>query len=397
MDRDFVMAKKIVVVGGNTLFSGGYAYADALAEGFRALGQKTTLLTFEQEAYALQQLAEAVSSPTQFVVSLNGVATCPYFEGRSLVELLNAPAVSLFVDDPLQSGLRPRLEQKGQLMTFVDPQLVELVVQRLGVESTWAHYCPLAACQLPQESRTLDSTPERPIDLFFCGNYKDPKGIRSKWEGLERRQIELLEEICELGLSQGQLPLWQVWLESSQYHRLSPLDQHLTEFHLLPMAETYVRFERRNRVVSLLAEQGVKIHLAGGGWRDHPSVHLHHYLGELPLEETVRLYSKCKVALHMSPAFFADSHERPLIAMTQGCAVIADLNRFWAEEFEIGRHLEVFRWDDLERLPQQLNTLLSDVPRLQQMGRKAGELVLQRHTWNVRAKQILSLAQRLFS
>jgi hypothetical protein len=111
------------------------------------------------------------------------------------------------------------------------------------------------------------------------------------------------------------------------------------------------------------------------------------------MDRMVTLMRRARIVLNTNGNFGAGSHERPFSAALAGAATFSDHSRFYAQVFEPGRDIELFRWRDLPGGMAALKALADDPERSFRLARNARAITLAGHTWDRQAGQILQAAE----
>ncbi|MGE3954395.1 MAG: hypothetical protein AB7F31_04260 [Parachlamydiales bacterium] len=314
-------------------YGAGAHFIDTLALAFKNLGVPATLLDPLADDFA-DQIAHLLRHPPDACLALNANSLEFRVEGRPLHELIGAPLIGLYIDDPLT--LTDRLSHP-QLATFPCPRLAAWARERFGIPT---------AC-LYHGATPGEGSSERPIDLLLAATYEPP-------------QVALPEE----------------WITDN-----SPLSGHwlLDEAHR-PRTDLALRAYRRERLLQKVAEAGYTVTLVGEGWEQCPAAAAHHNLGPLPFGQTLERIAQSKVVLHVQPPFCEGSHERPLNALLRGCAVLSDSTPFLSQQ----KGLLTYSWNNLEVLPYALKNW-------ETLGKEGRQGVEYAHLWEHRATELLEM------
>jgi hypothetical protein len=155
-----------------------------------------------------------------------------------------------------------------------------------------------------------------------------------------------------------------------------------------------VRSARRFEFLAAVAEAGLPLHICGVGWESQ----LHRfrnatYEGAVDMIRMTELMRRSRLVLNTNGNFGAGSHERPFSASLAGAATFSDLSRYYAQVFEPGANIELFRWKDLAGGMQQLKNLAADPQRCFDYARSAKAVTLGGHTWDRRIDQIVAAGE----
>ncbi len=355
-------------------------FSEELALGFRAHGYHTYLAQPHQVG-AESLLKEAIASGPEFIFSFNAKALSLQIDGEPLHDYLRVPSLSFILDDPFEvQGLGDGAEALTLLVP--DPRLAHLV--QGSVKTLYHGGCgPIAAA--PVNSR--------PIDLLFAASYHPPERIKEQWRELPSEMWAVMEEVTSLAKAGDERPLAELWAERRLGDSLQWL---ISERRALSLLEGYIRHERRARLLRHLTKAGLIATLVGVGWEAHPDAAAHHLLGSRSISETIDLYRRAKVALHLNPAYSSGSHERPLTAMLQGAALIAERSDFLSHHFVEGGELVTFKAADLALVPDLVSLFLTNTERCETIACAGQKAAARGHTWAVRANEILQIQLHSF-
>jgi spore maturation protein CgeB len=74
--------------------------------------------------------------------------------------------------------------------------------------------------------------------------------------------------------------------------------------------------------------------------------------------------------------------------MLNGAVCFTDWSRYLTEELEDGSDVIFYELDQLDKLPEQVNALLKDRERWEQIQKRAYQTASEKHRWEHRAKRI---------
>ena len=168
----------------------------------------------------------------------------------------------------------------------------------------------------------------------------------------------------------------------------------IAELHFVDL---YAVSYYRERTVQVLAEQGISIQLYGARWENCSWIHRPNvsYGGKIPAEEVVVKMQDAKIVLSTMTWFKDGTHDRVFNGMLQGAVAVTDSSGYMKEEFggykePKGREEELlfFELEELDKLPVQIQELLSDPKRAQQIANRGYQKAKQFHTWRARAIEL---------
>lgn len=146
----------------------------------------------------------------------------------------------------------------------------------------------------------------------------------------------------------------------------------------------------RLRAIWALRRAGVQVGVVGTGWPAGFPV-----LGQCGVKQQHHIYTRAKVALSLShfndiALYYSD---RQLVAMASGTPVVCQYVPRLETEFTDGVHCMFFR--SVDTLIKKVTTLLDDKPLRVRIGAAGKTIVVERHTWAARFRQILPIITSL--
>ncbi|MEZ5669519.1 MAG: glycosyltransferase [Alphaproteobacteria bacterium] len=316
------MPRIAVIYQGIFQYDAVNAFAQALAEGFDALGFQTVVLdTKNDEPGARARLGELLTRPERiaFILGPGGILADAAVGGQNLYGRFNVPYVAYLVDHPTYLLMRLAKAQNA-LVTCIDRAHVDFL-NAIGIAR--AAYVPHGAA-LPDRCRPWD---ERSGGIAFAASTSDDAALREHViSELDPAQRDLMASIAE---DPAIDTLSAVEAAVRAHPRAAGLgwtagyDGSLIIF--LNEADRLIRRRRRNRIVRELDEAGVALDLYGRGWERFGFRH-HRTHAPLDFPEMCAALQTYRCALHLNPLFTAGLHERLLSAAVAGCAVITDGN-----------------------------------------------------------------------
>lgn len=148
----------------------------------------------------------------------------------------------------------------------------------------------------------------------------------------------------------------------------------------------------RRRVLQRILEGGIRVDVFGSSWlgsdlRKYPNLVCH---GDVTIEESLEIWQKSKLSLNVMSWHKGGFTERMANIMLAGAVLVTDDTTYLKGKYDENDML-VFRLDELECLPEQINKLLEDDEKRQRMAQNGLEKTKREHTWEKRAEQFLAL------
>ena len=154
-----------------------------------------------------------------------------------------------------------------------------------------------------------------------------------------------------------------------------------------------VRAHRRLRLLETAARMGIPLWAVGKGYEAVLGQFLNlTYGGEAQLPEIIGLMGHSRVVLNVNANIGAGSHERVFTAMAAGAAAASDHSRFYAERFEAGSQILLYRWTALEQGLEQVARLAADPEAAWALAEAGRARAAAEHKWEHRVDVILAAA-----
>ncbi|MFZ0565472.1 MAG: glycosyltransferase [Chlamydiales bacterium] len=215
---------------------------------------------------------------------------------------------------------------------------------------------------------------DRPYELVFFGSCIDFEKVALSWKEkydpstrnllheaarlvLADEKISILSALVKLGVGETNLPLW--------HHEV----------------DLYTRGKDRVDLIHSLKDY--PIHIWGEGpWKKYnPEAEIH---TPIAFEQTIEIMKKAKVVLNSSPRFKGGVHERILYALMCGCMVVTGENPFVNTHFIDQQELLTYRYG------QRQDKFADWLPNWHRLAIQGQEKARDRHTWDARAKTLLT-------
>lgn len=247
------------------------------------------------------------------------------------------------------------------------------------------------------ESMELLEVGERPYDVIFMGRY-----FADEAEKLNHAQREFYNYL----LAHPQLNFVEALLElSAQKKNADNNDKTAVEADVperirkLKPACRAVIGHFRNRVIETLLQNGIEVQVYGEEWKKYTgkgreNLKIH---PEVSVEDSFEEYRKAKIGLNIMSWYKAGMTERIANIMLSGAVCVADETGYLKKHTIPGEELELYRLDELERLPKMIKDLLADKARREQIAWKGYQKSKQEFSWNARARQLVELVETQLS
>lgn len=305
-------------------------------------------------------------------------------DGSFGMDFFQCPFFNIFVDPPYQHNGTLTAHMENLYSIFLDEGHVEYCKQYFPpCKSVEMGYLigPVGR-QIPYE--------EREIDVLFTGGLYDFEGIRRSC--LEKAPDDFMREFYEYLLEQGlQCPeksmveAVQCFLESYHCSITSKKQFNILMREMGVEAEYYLRGYYRQKVVQLLLEAGIRVHVAGKGWeglavKEEFRKNLI-ILDAMDMEKTGDVTANSKILLNVMPWFKDGIHDRIPTAMHNGAICVTDSSTYIDAKFQDMENIVMYRLEETDKLADKVKWLLAHPDRAKQIAEAGRQKAQTEYTW----------------
>jgi spore maturation protein CgeB len=162
------------------------------------------------------------------------------------------------------------------------------------------------------------------------------------------------------------------------------------------MMYKYIKTYRRVKCLEKIAASGLIVDVCDSSWENvnfSKNLRIH----GTTFNESLKLYKRSKVLLNEMAEFNSGSHNRIFDGTLSGAAIVSEYSSYLAEKFENGIDIEYFNWNNLNKMPQIIQSLLKDENKRDAMVHNAYNKVLNEHMPVHRASIILEIVNSYLS
>lgn len=375
--------KNVLLIKGNSQYNAQRNYIEEIEIGFRLSGYNTVVLDVNERA--LSAKADALAE----TVKIDLVFTCnAQMIGCIMKKFPDAVFVTYLTDHPIFVSKR-LVQLNGKAVVFVCDRFHLQYINEYFPNIKHCKFIPLSGSYSQKDS----SFQAREVGVIFTGTYKKPErlyaDILSSFDGMEE---ELAKFIC-FNMIEDYCYDFENYLERALKHIGMNIDKE--EFAKLMEkfcgVFSYGGFWFRDRVIRVLIENGIKIHVFGNGWEDFES----EYKDNLIIEKgnyyvAQKEVAKARISLNIMPWFRSGFQERIATAMLSGTVSVTDESYYIIENFRDGEELITYSLGNLEELPRKILFLLeneNDAARIAKVGKERAENEL---TWQHRTFEMIN-------
>lgn len=387
---------QVVLIRGASAYGALGLFTERLAAAFALRGFSPVIVdvTVQDLAGALRQIAAQGPVALAFSFGLFGEFRTP--DGLSVGDLAQAPHVIHYVDYPLSHALRLDRTPQTAAILVVDATHVEAIEATYGPgHFAFVGFCPHAAAGpvAPESASASAFADERPVPILFPGTYYPAEA--PAWTRFAPHLRQLFDAAFEIALAQDFLPALDAVRAAMRERGLDPdAPEHRDLRRAATFVHEQVRTRRRVQLLDAAARVGLPLWTAGKGWDAELGRFANlTYGGEADLAGIAALMRHSRVVLNVNANFGAGSHERVFTAMAAGAATASDHSRVYAERFEPGGEILLYRWTALEEGLEAVARLAADPEAAWAMAGAGRARAEAEHQWEHRVDLILAAAE----
>ncbi len=373
-------------------------FTDQLLKEFERQGHQVFIYDLlepsEDSPHSRKNFQRFTAEKVDGVVCFDGFGT----REEWLIELWNrhqAMVADVLMDPPFR--FHPALERHPEHyhMFCCDLEHVEYVKKYFPQMTPFVSFMPHVGV-IPEANTPVIPYQERKYDILFCGTYYRPQDKLLETKGLFPGDDEIYgvyETAYENMIRNTDLTIEQAVLTA-----LNQLDLETTKDSLKVLLNRSVhmdwaiRMHEREKVVTVLAQSGLSLHLLGRGWENHPVSgypNVHRIDDRIPYGDTLSYMANAKLNLNVMPWFKAGTHDRIFNTLLQHSLPLTDPSLWITETFVDGEDIALYDLKHLDQLPHIARSLLADHARAESMIQKGYDKVLKHFTWGHCAQWIL--------
>ena len=366
----------VILKGDDTCYGVLRQFADDLAQSLIKLGQSVIIIG--ESYYDYGRLKE---------VPLKGIVG---FQAKALYNdffrSLHGPKFQFWFDNPLHFTDIFDESRNDEFVLCQDGNYADYIRK---------YYHNRNAVHFPPGGIDVEySEGYRPYDIVFLGTC-----FQDNHEKMDTKQREfykyMLEHPC-LTFEEGIMNRCG-WSE----HDLNDSDVLRKEFfqtslELKPACRSVIGFYR-NRIISILLDAGLTIHVYGDSWSnsqfsDRSNLIVHESVSP---KNCIKELQKAKIGLNIMSWHKAGMTERIANIMMSGAVCVSDETSYLKEHTSDGEEIVLYRLDSIDRVPLIIQELLNNTERIKRISRRGYEKARREFSWDTRANQLIKLSEDL--
>ena len=359
-------------------------FAQSLSRALEKQGVKITLMDFS-ETNRLDFMRSLYAHPPDCTLGFNGPHQLE--NGCYLASEVEIPHIAWLVDSA--HYFDDMVACPYHILIAPDQTSRDLL---LSWGATHSHFLPHAF----DAALTTPPQKKRIYPISFCGSLIDYIAIEETWQKKWPKEVfKALIDAAQRTLAESTLSYQEVFS-----NRVLPLIADATPLEKTNLATELDLYLRGvDRIELLKALEGLPVHLFGNaqgrpwdhfldikkGYTIHPS---------LPFPEILKVMADSQIVLNSSPMFKTGGHERIFYGLGLGAAVLTNQTPWLENNFALDQEVLSYVSTQWERAGSLLEGLLENPSAIEKIAFQGQARVLKEHTWDMRAQQLLPLAEK---
>lgn len=379
---------KILLLKGTSQYDALRSYVDQWNYILTKQGHETYLL--DMAIFTDQEPLKYIIEQQHPDIILTCNAICCDYAERYLPE--QGRYVSVIYDNPIVHHLRlQKLGQKSVIFSCdrIYADYIRKVYPKIGT----VDFLPLSGLPAPGEIVPYE---KRKVPLLFTGSYFDVNAAYKTLTELPNGIRELFLDIADYMIHEPETVLFEALDAVLKKWNLSMTETERIELlNNMSCLDIYLRAYFRDKMMRAVLEADVPIHIFGNGWDKFQCAKKSNIIMEKGYGEVaLHMLRNSKISLNIMPWFRAGIQERNISAMLSGAVSLTDSSQYIEEEFCDGKDIALYSLRNLEKLPEQITNLLEDTDGSSAMAEAAYQKAMQKHTWEHRVNQLLSVLEQ---
>jgi spore maturation protein CgeB len=235
---------------------------------------------------------------------------------------------------------------------------------------------------------------EKKYDVTMMGTCIDYEEIRSKWDKEHSpRILDVINVTIEKVFSDDRSSYFLTLLKELENAKVTPEDVEVAK--LCRDLERYIKGKGRADMVKSITDAPVHVFgnkIGSKGWKhyldDQKNVVIH---DSVPFDQTMQIMKESKILLNSVPFFKCGSHERLFYGLAAGAAIVTDDTLYNSRNFQETEGVLIYQPWESGKINAKVNEFISDDEQRNNYVETGRKKVMQKHTWDCRAKSLIEL------
>lgn len=386
------MISRIAFIVNYNQYESKLYFTQKLAEALERLGVETASIELDGGKWTPEVYREIRLFDPDFTCSFNSFFS---FNGVYPWDMMQLPHLAVLLDPAFYSADLTR--SKYIFLSSVDKQDCSWLQ---GNQFNRIFFWPHAT-----EKVELSPNQDKIYDVVFLGTFTDFEALKLVWEQeLSDPLKKVLISASERVLSDNSTSLTQALADSFQESKLNPAGVDFKR--LFYFLDNYTRGKDRFEAINNIKD--AHVHIFGEPSWNNPfeSVSWTTYLGSrtnitihppISYAASFDVMKQSKICLNSMPFFKYGSHERIFNALACGALPLTMDNLYVREAFVPGKDLITYLPGQWSAINDQVNQILGNDSLRQEMINAGRQKVLEQHTWDNRAQELLDAAPKMMA
>lgn len=367
-------------------------FAHLIADGLQQMGGRSVLTADMQDEERARREVYAFAKPGNTVaLFFNHTGLNLLTEDRDTIwNVLDIDCYDFIVDHPMY--YHPALIFPVRRLTF-------LCVDQYHQEFIQRFYPNVRSIFFPHAGIKADGPfipfEQRSMNILFTGAYLIDHSVAFHTQGLSEGLAQIWRECFALLKTHTHFTLEQVIETCLRKKGIQlPEDDLRDTVRLFRDMDGMIRSYMRARIVKILADNDIKLHVYGEGWehldckQENLTVH-----ARVPFDETIPLMADAKIVLNIMPWFKSGVHDRVFSAMLNQSVCLTDSSEYMDQFLLDGKNALLFSLDNLEALPDKLRYYMQRPDLLKEIASQGYLYAKNTQTWQSRARLLTEIAE----
>lgn len=371
------------------LFRGGVEtledFSRQIGDSLLALGYQIFIFDLNDMFTSFTELLMFCENGEAVMITFNfiGLSGEPIFQSNSglFFDEYGIKCINIIVDHPFYYHKQLRKLPKDYIQFCVDRTHMRYMKQYFPKVKI-GEFLPLAGTQVRIKGERLKAS-QRKTDILFTGNYTPPEKFNKQINRLGKEYADFYHGIIDDLLSDTNQTMDDVFVRHIKTDIPNATDKELKLcMENMIFIDLYVRFYMRRKAVKMLVDNGYKVNVVGSGFDMIQYKYPNNIIIEGSAKSIVcqRKLARSKISLNVMPWFKDGAHDRVFSAALNGAVNITDGSKYLHEVFTGKDDVCYYELNQIEKLPELAESLLSDYERMDYMAEQA-YLVAKLHTW----------------
>lgn len=368
-------------------------FANQIGAAFEELGYETVICEIAKEDNLDEKLEPHIGESFQLILDFNSTLPRMVMEDDvPYLDKLNGPFFDYILDHPLFHYNCLSCKVRNMNVITLD------CAQKDYVENYYPNVNKVFMLPLGATQALYQGEKKKNSGIFFSGTYDKPDQVYEIIQSSPQPLREMMEEILKRRIAEPNLPMEEALEQFLLEHGIKmSTEQFALYMNAMYAVDAYIRDYFREKALDELLDKKIPVTVLGEGWEKYHHVNEKYLTREkgIPFSLSFERIAREQVLLNVSPFFNRGMHDRIPAGMANRTVVLTDENPYLKECFADGKEMCFYSLANLSSLSEKAGELLENTQLREQIASQAREEFLLHHTWEKRAREILSFAQTL--